>query len=272
MLKRSLERLRAAIQSPALGAAFTSAMSDSASLSMGHPDPTTPETRTEMGELTGAPAKSACHAEFMAHSQAMRDQRNALHADDEEAMETENMTKTTRNGLDLAVLHEAVDELRDDPEAATVTMRTRHTWDNGFAVNGSTIEIEQGGEVTTRTFTFRTDWPPVVGGRDSGPSPGEAILGALGGCVAMAYIKKAARGVDIEELEVRIDATVDLRGAFELDAVRAGLARAVVIVRVRSNADDAVLDDLGQTVTHTSAVYDSLANPVPNQLAVQRLP
>jgi uncharacterized OsmC-like protein len=177
------------------------------------------------------------------------------------------------NGLDLDLLQGAVDGIREHPEAGTVIIRTRHRWDDGFAVDGFAEEIEEAGEVTARRFRFRTDWPPSVGGRDSGPSPGEAVLAALGGCVAMTYITKAAsRGVAVDELEVTIEARVDLQGVFELDSVRAGLSGAMVTVRVRSDADDALLDDLGRTVTRTSAVYDSLANPVPMQLAVQRLP
>jgi uncharacterized OsmC-like protein len=164
-----------------------------------------------------------------------------------------------------------VGELREHPEAATVTIRTRHRWDDGYAVDGYTEEMEEAGEPTPRTFTFRTDWPAEVGGRDSGPAPGEVILAALGGCVAMTYITKAAtRGVDIEELEVTIEAAVDLRGTFQLAAIRAGLAGARVTVSVRSSADDAVLDELRQLVTQTSAVYDSLANPVPIELSLQR--
>jgi organic hydroperoxide reductase OsmC/OhrA len=152
----------------------------------------------------------------------------------ETAMQAEKVTTTTwHNGLDPAVLHGAVDELRDHPDAATVTMRTRHRWDDGYAVDGATDEVEQAGEVTARRFTFRTDWPPELGGRDSGPSPGEALLGALGGCVAMTYITKAAaRSVDIDELQVAIEAAVDLRGVFELDAVRAGLAGAPIRLAV----------------------------------------
>lgn len=88
----------------------------------------------------------------------------------------------------------------------------------------------------------------------------------------MTYITKAAtRGVDIGALEVAIEATVDLRGVFELDTVRAGLADASVTIRVRSDADDAVLNELREAVTRASAVYDSLVNPVPIQLTVQRL-
>ena len=182
-------------------------------------------------------------------------------------------TPARDNGIDLELLRGVVDALREQPEAAAVTIRTRHRWDEAFAVDGFAEEIEEAGEVTARTFRFRTDWPPDVGGRDSGPSPGEAILGALGGCVAMTYISKAAmRGIVVEEREVGIKAQVDLQGVFELDSVRAGLLGAVVTVRVRSDADDAALEDLGRTVTRTSAVYESLANPVPLHIAVQRLP
>jgi uncharacterized OsmC-like protein len=190
-----------------------------------------------------------------------------------EATEARDELHATRlNGLDVDLLRGAAEELSSHSEAAKVTIRTRHRWDNGFAVDGYAHELEEAGEVTPRAFSFRTDWPPEIGGQDTGPSPGETILGALGGCVAMTYITKAAtRGVDIEELEVMIEAQVDLRGVFELDAVRAGLTGAIVTVRVRSDADDGILDELGRIVTRASGVYDTFVNPVPVQLDVQRM-
>jgi uncharacterized OsmC-like protein len=180
--------------------------------------------------------------------------------------------KMQTNGLDLELLQGAMNAIREQPEAGIVTMRTLHRWDDGFGVDGYAKEVEEGGEVTARKFTFRTDWPPEVGGRDSGPAPGEALLGALGGCVAMTYITKAAlRGVTIDELEVTIEAQVDLQGTFELDSVRAGFSDVTVTVGVRSDADNATLEKLAQTTTQTSGVFNSLASPVPMQLLVQRL-
>jgi uncharacterized OsmC-like protein len=174
--------------------------------------------------------------------------------------------------IDLELLQGAMDMVREAPEVGTVTIRTLHRWDGGFAVDGHAKELEEGGAVTPRKVTFRTDWPSEVGGRDSGPSPGEALLGALGGCVGMTYVIKAAcRGVMVDELEVTIEARVDLQGAFELDAVRAGLSDVTVTVGVQSQADDSVLEELAQTTSRTSAVFDSLANPVPMRLHVQRL-
>jgi len=177
------------------------------------------------------------------------------------------------NGLDLELLQGAMEAIREQPEAGIVTIRTLHRWDDGFGVEGYTKEVGESGEVTARKFTFRTDWPVEVGGRDSGPAPGEALLGALGGCVAMTYITKAAfRGITIDELEVTIEARVDLQGTFQLDSVRAGLSDITINVGVRSDADDATLQQLAQTTTRTSGVFDSLANPVPMQLLVRRLP
>jgi hypothetical protein len=89
----------------------------------------------------------------------------------------------------------------------------------------------------------------------------------------MTYVTKAAsRGVPIDELEVAIQARVDLQGTFELDSVRAGLSDVTITVSVRSDVDDAVLDELARATRRTSAVYDTLANPVNIQLLVQRLP
>jgi uncharacterized OsmC-like protein len=176
------------------------------------------------------------------------------------------------NGFDLGLLQGAIETIREQPETGTVTIRTLHRWADGFGVDGYAKEVEEGGDVTARRFTFRTDWPLEIGGRDSGPSPGEALLGALGGCVAMTYIVKAAgRAVTIDELEVTIEARVNLQGAFELDSVRAGLSDVTVTVGVRSDADDAVLDELAQTTSRTSAVFDSMANAVSMRLLVQRL-
>jgi hypothetical protein len=42
-----------------------------------------------------------------------------------------------------------------------------------------------------------------------------------------------------------------------------------VTVKVRSDADASTLDEIGRTVTRASAVFDSLANPVPLRLAVE---
>jgi hypothetical protein len=72
-------------------------------------------------------------------------------------MDAQTTVNTTRNGLDMELLQETAAGLREHPEAATVTIRTRHRWNDGFAVDGYTEEFAEAEEVTPRTFTFRTD-------------------------------------------------------------------------------------------------------------------
>ena len=180
--------------------------------------------------------------------------------------------RINRNGIDLDMLRETVEGIRHHPEAGTVTVCTRHRWDGGFAVDGRAETVEQAGEVETRTHTFRTDWPKPWGS-DSGPTPGaESFMATLGACVATTYIAKATlQGVAIDELEVTVEGRVDLQGLFEIGSACPRFSEIAVTVDVRSDADDAVLDSLGQTTSCTSPVYDSLANPVPLQLRVRRL-
>jgi uncharacterized OsmC-like protein len=189
------------------------------------------------------------------------------------AMETREAAKRrVCNGIDIDQLEGMAEAIRAEPEAGMVTIRTRHRWDEGYAVDGSAEELENAGEVTGRTFSFRTDWPPDAGGGDSGPTPGELVLAALGACLASTYATKAASAdVEIDQLEVTLEAPVDFRGLLELAPVRPGLAGVKATVTVRSEADDAALEALAEAVGRTSPVYDTLANPVPIELSVDRV-
>jgi uncharacterized OsmC-like protein len=185
------------------------------------------------------------------------------------------MAQQTRqdNGIDLDYFNGAIEAIRQEPQAGIVTSRVRHRWDDGFAVEGYAEALEQGGEVSPRSHTFRTDWP-LPFGKDSGPTPGvESILGAVGACVATTYVLKAAmRGVAIDELEVITEGQLDLQGLLELDEmVCPRLSSVDVKVRVHSNASDEVLEELGLVSSRTSPTYDALANPVAVQLSVERL-
>lgn len=178
-----------------------------------------------------------------------------------------------QNGINLNYVQGAIEGITRQPESAVVVSRTRHRWDDGFAVDGKVDSLEQGGNVTVRRHTFRTDWPEPFGA-DSGPTPGvESILGAVGACIATTYIIKAAmRGVAIEELEVVSEGRLDLQGLFEVgDSVPARFSKIDVKVRVHSSAQSAVLEELGAVCTRTSPTFDSLANPVPIRLSVERL-
>jgi len=179
-----------------------------------------------------------------------------------------------RNGIDLDLMDYYVSGMRG-PEKWLCTARSHHRWIDGFAVEGRIEQVEEGGETQIRTHhRFRTDWPPPFSG-DSGMIPGlEMLLGAVANCAATTCIAKATlRGVTIDELEVTAETSVDVRGVFEVaGAVRPGWPDVRLTLHIRSDADDETLRALVQNVRDTSPALDTIANPVPLQLGLQRMP
>ena len=177
---------------------------------------------------------------------------------------------------------------RVEPEVATSEARAAlETFEalgaGGYAdataalLRGLGVKAARAGPKGIGTLTRRERevlyWPPEAGGRDSSPAPGELILAALGSCLASTYVIQATtRGIDIDELEVTLEGWVDFRGQFELAPVRPGLGGIKATVSVRSEADDDALEALGESVGLTSPVYDTIANPVPIEASVDRLP
>jgi uncharacterized OsmC-like protein len=71
-------------------------------------------------------------------------------------------------------------------------------------VNGLTCEIREG------DYTFIADMPQQIGGEAAGPTPGVYGRAALGSCLAIGYmLKAAAMNIPIESLEVEIQADFD---------------------------------------------------------------
>lgn len=71
--------------------------------------------------------------------------------------------------------------------------------------------------ITVRHHTLTADEPEASGGQDSGPSPTELLLGALGACVAMTLTMYAGRkGWDLGGVQVDLSAT-DENGVYVID-------------------------------------------------------
>ena len=175
------------------------------------------------------------------------------------------------NGWNLESFRETIATVESNPEAGRLTWRGRVSWDGHFGMDARAEEIEQLGEVIPRRFTMRGDHPPELLGENTGPSPVETLLAALGSCVAGTYAAHAtARGIQIDGLEVSVESAIDLNGFLQLAPIAAGLDGVRITVRVRSDADDDTLEELRRIVTHASPVYDSVRRPVSIESRVER--
>lgn len=176
------------------------------------------------------------------------------------------------NGWDVDSMMEAIEAVRQEPEAGLLAWRGRVTWDGGFGLDVRTREIEQLGEVIERPFTLRGDHPPELLGSNSGPTAIETLMAALGSCMAGTFAAQAtARQVKIESLEIDVEATIDLNGFFGLRPIRPGLSDVKLEYRVATDADPAMLTEILEAAKSLSPVFDTVTRPVAVEVSAAKV-
>ena len=166
------------------------------------------------------------------------------------------------NGVDVKKLSETLSAIQADGSLAQFQFRASDQW-LGCGLNQFMIEPFHGANQEhdrPETFTYPMDEPPVLLGGDKGPNPVEYAIASMLGCMTntMAY-HAAARGIEIESIESKVEGDIDLHGFLQLDPkVRSGYQEIRVKFRVKSNGDPELLKKLAQK----SPVYDTIANPV----------
>lgn len=106
-------------------------------------------------------------------------------------------------------------------------------------VNGLSCETREG------NWLFKADMPTQVGGFDSASSPGALGRAALGSCLAIGYMMWASKlDVIIDSLEVEIQADYDDGGLFDTSDFPSGYSEVRYIVRIKSPASPAEIENL----------------------------
>lgn len=178
-----------------------------------------------------------------------------------------------RNGFNLERYGQLVDGLQRQPEAAKVTFTGRFDWAQAFGGVARSVDFEQAGMRKSRSFVFRCDVPAEMLGSDEGSMPAERLLSALAHCIGTSFAVQATkRGVDIDRLQVELAGGVDLCGFLDLDSVRPGFEGIEVRLMVDSKAGQEELDELGREAARFSPMCDSLSQPVPIGVKVERYP
>lgn len=176
---------------------------------------------------------------------------------------------TELNGWNVEAMTEAVEDVKQQPEAGKLTWRSRVSWDGGFGLDVHTQEIEQLGQAMKRRFTMRGDHPPELLGHNTGPTAIETLLAALGSCMAGTFAAQAtARGVKIDALEIDLEGDIDLNGFFGLKPIRPGLSDVKLSFRVKSDADSQTLQEILDAARSLSPVFDSVTRPVAVEAAL----
>jgi uncharacterized OsmC-like protein len=177
----------------------------------------------------------------------------------------------TLNGWDVEAIAQAITMVKEQPEAGLQTWRGRSIWDSGPGLDIRTREIERLGEVMDRHFTLRSDYPPELLGKNTGPVAIETVLAALGACMTGVFAAQAtARGVRIDSLPVDPECTTDLNGMFGLQPIRPGLRDVTLSYRVASDADEETLQEILDAARSLSPVFDTVTKPVAVAATLQK--
>jgi uncharacterized OsmC-like protein len=116
------------------------------------------------------------------------------------------------------------------------------------------------------------DEPPQLLGDDTAPNPTEALLAALGSCIAVGLQANAvARGWTVHGIEVELEGDINITsvwGTGDLSPKPLGLT--AVRMRVHLDIDGATSGELDELVAHAakwSPVFNTVHNPVPISIA-----
>lgn len=169
------------------------------------------------------------------------------------------------NGVDVSALHDTIKAVRDNPNLGEAHFRASNLW-LGQALNETEIgDFYCAGEERKhlKTLVYRNDEGLVLLGRDEAANPVEFVLHALAGCITTTTVyHAAAHGISIDEIETKLEGSLDLRGLLQTDpSVPSGYQNIHVSMKIKSNAQPEQLEKL-RNFYRFSPVFDTLTRPV----------
>jgi len=131
-----------------------------------------------------------------------------------------------------------------------------------FTASSSLVD-EYRTEVRIRDFRLDVDEPPLIGGTDTGPTPVELVLAALGTCQEIVYATYArVLDIPLNGVSVSAEGRLDLRGFFGVADVPAGFQNVSFTVDVDSPAPPEDVARLVEAVNAHCPVLDILKQPL----------
>jgi uncharacterized OsmC-like protein len=187
-------------------------------------------------------------------------------------MSKSTMERLPLNGVDVPTLFATLDAVNAQRDLARFQFRASNRWVSGTHSQSTAQGYYGAGQEHTRerTFVFDADHPPVLVGKDNGPTPVEYLLYALASCITAGMGNIAAsRGVTLTRVESTIVGDIDLQGIFGMsDEVRNGYEKISIHFTVEGDAPPETLREIVEQSRARSAVYDVLTNGVPVEVAV----
>lgn len=191
-----------------------------------------------------------------------------------------------RTGVDGVNVNDLVlltEDLKNHPAKADFTFKSTTHWMGGAHTRTKIQAFHENGHAThTRKAAFHVeaDEPAILLGSDRGPSPMEYALAGIGSSLAagLAY-NAAARGIQLQGVEVECEGGIDFRGTLGVTEsgksgsnhkeVRPGFENIRIVCHIKSDAPPAELKELLDYTKDTNPLVDMLRHPVPIALELK---
>ncbi|WAC02685.1 OsmC family protein [Lacinutrix neustonica] len=122
------------------------------------------------------------------------------------------------NNINIAGLSEFTNEVKESTTEGQAAYGITLDWVSGTKTKVKTKNMVLGHHKIIRDFEFIIDEPSQLLGVNHAPNPAEYMLGGLAGCMAVTFMAGAtAMKVEINELKIEIDGTLDLSGFLGID-------------------------------------------------------
>ena len=178
-------------------------------------------------------------------------------------MKTSTAPKTL-NGINLELLHEAVDGISKDSSKANTHWAVTTHWRGGTRSDGQITRCVVGDQVVARDFTIKADEPLQLCGTNQFANPQEYLIAALNACMVVGYSASCAHeGIELTELRIETEGNIDLRGFLGLDTtVKPGYEELRYTVYIKGNATPEQFEKIHRNVMATSPNYSSINTAV----------
>ncbi len=124
-------------------------------------------------------------------------------------------------------------------------------------------------EAQSRRFTIHMDEPREFGGQDTGISPGELLLAALGGCMCMVLTALSRQHrIVIRDMWIEVEGDMNLLGYLNgTGEPRSGFQQIRYRIHVDTPASPAAFRQFHDAVKHRCPAGDTLLNGTPVVMA-----
>ena len=124
-------------------------------------------------------------------------------------------------------------------------------------LDGTTCEVEH------KHWKFKADVGKQQGGNDEGPGPGILYRASLGSCLAIGYASWAAyMDIQIDHLEVEVEADVDARGNYGVENAKPGYTGMRYTVMIDSPAPESEIQEMIKEADDHSPILANFKNPM----------